>query len=190
MSGSNWVPEQRRISAIASATGSAFLNARVEVMASKASAIAMMRDANGMLLSGKPRGVPFPVEPFVVVQDSGKQGAEEVDRFESLDRVLRVTDDLRELLVRKSSGLVQDRVPDADHPEVVQHRRPAKVFQLLPRQPQFLRDGHGEERRTLRVAADVGILQLKHLKHRINRSDHSQNCPPELPRRLWVLILP
>ena len=60
MSGSNWVPEQRRISAIASAAGSAFLYARVEVMASKVSEIAMMRDARGMFFPARREGYPFP----------------------------------------------------------------------------------------------------------------------------------
>jgi len=69
-----------------------------------------------------------------------------------------VTDDLLPLLVRELSRLVQHRIPDADLPEVVEHGSAAKVLELLPCHPQFLRDFQGVARHPLGMALGIGIL--------------------------------
>jgi hypothetical protein len=74
MSGSNWVPEQRRISAIASETGSAFLYAVVEVIASKVLAIVMMREARGIVFPARREGYPFPSNRSWWCRMAGKRG--------------------------------------------------------------------------------------------------------------------
>src|SRR3989304_1822374 len=90
-----------------------------------------VRTGEGNLVPRELRGVPSPVVPLVVVEDGREQGPEERDRFEDPDGRFRVSNDLRELLVRELARLVEHRLPDADLPEAVQDRRTAKIFQLL-----------------------------------------------------------
>ena len=120
-------------------------------------------------MAADPVGVAAAVPALVARADDGEHLAQRGDRREDGLAGDRVAAHDPPLGVVERAGLVQDRLRDADLPDVVEERAELEQVELLRPEPERPADVERERDDLLRVVVRVGVLLLERVRERRER---------------------
>ena len=183
--GLNCLPRPAWIWSIASSTSSATAYGRSVVIASQASAIAMIAASTGMSVPLSRSGIPEPVPALVVVADRRHRVSERRDPRDDLRAAGHVLAHDRGLRAVEPLGLREDRVGHPDLADVVEERRRREGAELSRGEAELASDRERDAANALRVARGIRIARLDRGVERLDRLEQRRL---ELARRLDEVV--